>query len=40
VGKARFWTLQRWQLGYLRVFDPEDERLGQVQESEEDTDDE
>jgi len=40
VGKARFWTLQRWQLGYLRVFDPEDERLGQVQESEDDTDDE
>ena len=41
VGKARVWTLQRWQLGYLRVFDPEDERLTEHQEvSEEDSDDE
>lgn len=38
VGKARSWTLQRWQQGYLRVFDPENERLGQVQESEEESD--
>ena len=39
VGKARVWTLQRWHLGYLRVFDPDHEDLIDLQEvSEEETD--
>jgi hypothetical protein len=36
VGKARVWTLQRWQLGYLRVFDPENERFKDLQEESDD----
>ena len=40
VGKARVWTLQRWQLGFMRVFDPENERLAEPQESEEESDEE
>jgi hypothetical protein len=39
VGKARVWTLQRWHLGYLRVFDPDHEDLIDLQEvTEEETD--
>jgi hypothetical protein len=41
VGKARVWTLQRWQYGYLRVFDPKNKLLENVNDnSEEESDDE
>jgi len=39
VGKARVWTLQRWQLGYLRVFDPENDRFKGLQEESDDESD-
>jgi hypothetical protein len=42
VGKARFWTLMRWRLGYLRVFEPTHEQLKLVNDdqSEDGSDDE
>lgn len=36
VGKARFWSIHRWKMGYLRVFDPDEaERLVHEGSSEE-----
>ena len=36
VGKARFWTLMRWRMGYLRIFEPTHEQLKRINEDQSD----